>query len=148
MTARCPNRQRRHTPSSWTTPNPDTTLLGLYFQQPARRLPFGVVEDTDRHGNIRLYYRAKGRPKKVRLRGVPWTPEFMAEYEAAKNATPIRAPKGITPGSWQWLCVQYFSSIEFKQLKSRTQQERRWILESTFDEPIAPGSNKLFKDFP
>src|SRR5262245_16700248 len=38
MTARCPNRQRRHTPSSWTTPNPDTTLLGLYFQQPARGL--------------------------------------------------------------------------------------------------------------
>src|SRR5262252_6884414 len=36
MTAGCPNRQRRHTPSSWTTPNPDTTLLGLYFQQPAR----------------------------------------------------------------------------------------------------------------
>src|SRR5215831_12201631 len=38
MTARCPNRQRRHTPSSWTTPNPDTTLLGLYFQQPVRVL--------------------------------------------------------------------------------------------------------------
>src|SRR5215813_10305898 len=111
-----------------------------------RRLPDGCCEDTDRHGNIRVYYRAKG--PKVRLRGVPWTPEFMAQYEAAKNATPIRAPKGITPGSWQWLCVQYFSSIEFKQLKSRTQQERRWILESTFDEPIAPGSNKLFKDFP
>src|SRR6516164_6154815 len=36
MTAGCPNRQRRHTPSSWTTPNPDTTLLGLYFQQRAR----------------------------------------------------------------------------------------------------------------
>src|SRR5262245_20081313 len=42
MTARCPNRQRRHTPSSWTTPNPDTTLLGLYFQQPARPVT-GVV---------------------------------------------------------------------------------------------------------
>src|SRR5215471_9999673 len=40
MTAGCPNRQRRHTPSSWTTPNPDTTLLGLYFQQPARRSDF------------------------------------------------------------------------------------------------------------
>src|SRR5262249_28751766 len=36
MTAGCPNRQRRHTPSSWTTPNPDTTQLGLYFQQPAK----------------------------------------------------------------------------------------------------------------
>src|SRR5262249_41252669 len=41
MTAGCPNRQRRHTPSSWTTPNPDTTLLGLYFQQPARLSPQG-----------------------------------------------------------------------------------------------------------
>src|SRR6516225_306912 len=38
MTAGCPNRQWRHTPSSWTTPNPDTTLLGLYFQQRARRV--------------------------------------------------------------------------------------------------------------
>src|SRR5262249_32928190 len=36
MTAGCPNTQRRHTPSSWTTPNPDTTLLGLRLQQPAR----------------------------------------------------------------------------------------------------------------
>jgi integrase len=100
-----------------------------------KRLPKGCCEDTDRHGNIRVYYRVHGRPK-VRLRAVPWTPEFMEEYESAKNATPIRAS------------TQYFSSIEFKQLKSRTQQERRWILESTFDEPIAPGATKLFKDFP
>src|SRR5262249_25171277 len=33
-------------------------------------------------------------------------------------------------------------------MKPKTQCERRWILESTFDEKIAPGSNKLFKDFP
>ncbi len=33
-----------------------------------RRLPAGCVEDRDRHGNLRVYYRAKGRPK-VRLRG-------------------------------------------------------------------------------
>ena len=49
-----------------------------------RRLPPGCIEDRDRHGNIRIYFRAKGRPK-VRLRGTPWTPEFMAEYEAAKG---------------------------------------------------------------
>jgi hypothetical protein len=49
------------------------------------RLPSGCVEDRDRHGNIRIYYRAKGRPK-ARLRGAPWTPEFMAEYDAAKDA--------------------------------------------------------------
>src|SRR5262249_39430894 len=112
-----------------------------------RRLPEGVVEDTDRHGNIRYYYRVPGRPK-VRLRGVPWTPEFMAQYEAAKNATPIRAPKGITPNTWRWLCIKYFESIDFKQLNPKTQRERRWILESTFEEKISPTSDKLFKDFP
>jgi integrase len=112
-----------------------------------RRLPDYCQEYYDRHGNLAVYYRVKGRPK-VRLRGVPWTPEFMAEYEAAKNATPIRAPKGITPNTWRWLCVQYFSSIEFRQLNPKTQRERRWILESTFDEKISPNSDKLFKNFP
>src|SRR5215469_7896869 len=112
-----------------------------------RRLPKGVVEDTDRHGNIRYYYRVPGRPK-VRLRGVPWTPEFMAQYEAAKNATPIRAAKGITPNTWRWLCIKYFESVDFKQWKPKTQRERRWVLESTFDEKISPNSDKLFKDFP
>jgi Uroporphyrinogen decarboxylase (URO-D) len=54
-----------------------------------RRLPPGCVEDRDRHGNVRIYYRMKGRLK-VRLRGTPWTPDFMAEYEAAKGqAVPI-----------------------------------------------------------
>ena len=49
-----------------------------------RRLPPGCSEDRDRHGNVRIYYRPKGRPK-VRLRGEPWTPGFMAAYEAAKG---------------------------------------------------------------
>ena len=49
-----------------------------------RRLPPGCIEDRDRHGNIRIYFRAKGRAK-VRIRGTPWTPEFMANYEAAKG---------------------------------------------------------------
>src|SRR5262245_7873530 len=50
MTAGCPNRQRRHTPSSWTTPNPDTTLLGLYFQQPAKRLRRRVLHQCSHVG--------------------------------------------------------------------------------------------------
>src|SRR5262249_53388973 len=72
----------------------------------------------------------------------------MAQYEAAKNATPIRAPKGITPNTWRWLCIKYFESVDFKQWKPKTEPERRWILESTFDEKISPNSDKLFKDFP
>jgi hypothetical protein len=113
-----------------------------------RRLPPGCVEDTDRHGNIRIYYRAKGRPK-IRLRGAPWTPEFMAEYDAAKSQPAPITTQGITPGTWRWLCVRYFAECaEYKQLDPRTQHVRRLILEGTFDQPIAPDSPKFFRDFP
>jgi hypothetical protein len=54
------------------------------------RLPPGCIEDRDRHGNFRVYYRRKGYPK-VRIHGTPWTPEFMAQYDAAKKiAAPIK----------------------------------------------------------
>ncbi len=113
-----------------------------------RRLPLGCVEDRDRHGNVRVYYRAKGRAK-VRLRGTPWTPEFMAEYAAASGQAAPITTKGITPGTWRWLCVRYFAeSADYLQLDDRTRRVRRGILEATFDEPIAPGSSKSFRDFP
>lgn len=113
-----------------------------------KRLPSGCVEDTDRHGNIRIYFRTKGRPK-VRLRGTPWTPEFMAAYEDAMGASPPARKHGITVGTWRWLCVKYFSECaEFKRLDKQTQHVRRLILEGTYDEPIAPGSQKCFRDFP
>ena len=114
-----------------------------------RRLPPGCVEDRDRHGNVRIYFRAKGRPK-ARLRGTPWSPEFMAAYETAKGATAEPAKKpGIAAGTWRWLCVRYFSECaDYKRLDPQTQHVRRLILESTFDEPIAPGSAKLFRDMP
>ncbi len=112
-----------------------------------RRLPPGCVEDRDRHGNIRIYYRAKGCPK-VRLRTTPWTPEFMAEYGAAKGATPVKG-RDIIPQTWRWLCVRYFAECaEYKQMDRRTQHVRRLVLEGTFDEPIAPGSPRFFRDMP
>jgi integrase len=116
-----------------------------------RRLPPGCIEDRDRHGNIRIYFRSKNRPK-VRLRGTPWTPEFMADYEAAKGidaAAPSSRSRAVVPGTWRWLCVRYFAECaEYKRLDPRTQHVRRMILEGTFDEVIAPGSAKLFRDFP
>jgi integrase len=113
-----------------------------------RRLPPSCVEDRDRHGTIRIYYRAKGQPK-VRLGGTPWTPEFMAAYEAAKGALVPTTARGITPGTWRWLCIRYFAECaEYKRLDARTQHVRRQILEATFDEPIAPSSSKFFRDFP
>ncbi len=47
-----------------------------------RRLPPFCCEDTDRHGNVRVYFR-KPRQPKIRLLGVAWTPDFMAEYQRA-----------------------------------------------------------------
>src|SRR6516164_5138764 len=44
MTAGCPNRQPRGTlQARRQRPSPDTTLLGLYFQQPARRSWWSVL---------------------------------------------------------------------------------------------------------
>ena len=93
--------------------------------------------------------------RKVDLRSAcaatPWTPEFMAAYEAAKGIefkTSDRS-RAALPGTWRWLCVRYFSECaEYKRLDARTQRVRRQILEGTFDEPIAPKSERFFRDFP
>jgi hypothetical protein len=42
-----------------------------------------LCEDTDRHGNVRLYVRrGKGHPK-IRIRALPGTPEFFRAYQLA-----------------------------------------------------------------
>lgn len=88
-----------------------------------------VVEDTDRHGNVRIYYRKPGQ-KKVRLRGPIGSPEFLEDYDAA--AAGRLHPRGgpvIVGGSLRWLCVEYFKSAAFQRLDPRTQYVRRGILE-------------------
>lgn len=93
-----------------------------------------VVRDTDRHGNARVYYRRKGKPK-VRLFETPGTIEFQREYEEAKAATDAepergRAADAIVPGSLKALCWDYFESGAFKILGASTRRARRGILES------------------
>jgi integrase len=119
-------------------------------QDMPRRLPKGCIEDSDRHGNIRIYYRPTKRHRKIRLRGTPWTPEFMAQYEAAQgNIPPAKKDRSLTSGTWRWLCVKYMTECtEYKRLGKRTRHVRKLILEKTYDEPIAPGSAKVFADFP
>jgi integrase len=115
-----------------------------------RRLPQGCVEDLDRHGNVRIYYRAKGK-RKARIRGTPWTPEFMAEYDAAKGVKTSVTSRSRTalPSTWRWLCIRYFAECaDYLRLDPRTQRVRRQILEGTFDEPVAPASSRFFRDFP
>lgn len=91
-----------------------------------------VVEDTDRHGNVRIYYRRRGRLK-VRLPGPIGSPAFLEAYKAAEaGAVQSASKKGVAPirpKSLRWLCVQYFQSPEFRRLAPRTQTIRRRFLE-------------------
>jgi integrase len=108
-----------------------------------------VVEDVDRHGNVRIYFRRDGR--KVRIHEHLDTEAFHRRYaDLLKGAVePVpsdsRVPKADT---LRWLCVQFFSSPDFKRLDPRTQYTRRRIFEAMFDEPIAPGAKETFADFP
>src|SRR5262249_50500235 len=118
----------------------------------ARRLPPGCIEDRDRHGKFRVYYRRRGF-RKVRLHGTPWTPEFMVQYDAAKRiAAPVKQgvlARPTFPNTWSWLCLRYFGECtDYKRLDPRTRNVRRQILEATFDELIRPDSEKRFADMP
>lgn len=91
-----------------------------------------VVEDTDRHGNVRLYYRRHGR--KVRLRGPAGSPEFLEDYKKAASWTPgppekEPGPGHLVPQSIRWLCVQNYKSAMFKELAPKKRRVRRGILE-------------------
>jgi len=99
-----------------------------------RRMKY-LVEDTDRHGNVRIYYRRVGQPK-IRLRGPVGSPEFLTDYQRAatgqvhkqkkKNKAKVRTGQ---PGTLRWLCTQYFKSPMYQQLDPSTRQARRSILE-------------------
>lgn len=94
-----------------------------------------VVEDTDRHGNVRLYYRRSGQPK-VWLRGPLGSPDFLADCKKAaagpKKPKMAKRQKFGQPkkGSFRWLCGQYYASPMFRQLDPSTQKTRRAILEA------------------
>jgi len=89
-----------------------------------------LVADTDRHGNVRYYYRRKGKPK-VRLPGEPGSSQFLEQYELAHAGKITTKLKRIAAGagSLRWLCQEYFKSVEFRLLHKRTQHVRRLVLE-------------------
>jgi integrase len=116
-------------------------------------LPAYCIEDKDRHGNWRTYFRRKGQ-KKIRLFGMVGSPQFNEQYNRALNGgadeapAAAPAPTGAKHGTWRWLCQAYMASAEFKKLTGTTPDTRRRILESTWREPIRPEANDLFGDMP
>ena len=94
------------------------------------RLPKYVQAWVDRDGRARCYFRRRGFPR-VQLRGLPWSPSFMAAYEAAMTGPRTAIGTGrIKPGSVAAVVAEYFDSQQFFASKSAgTQRMRRGILE-------------------
>jgi integrase len=94
------------------------------------RLKF-VQAWVDGDGRAHHYFRRAGFPR-VRLPGVPGSPEFNRIYEAALGSTPD--PVGASrskPGSVAAAIASYFASSAFgKDLKPDTQAVRRFVLEA------------------
>lgn len=113
-----------------------------------------VYEDRDRHGNVRVYFwRGKGYPK-VRIKEAPGTAAFGEAYERLLGNDTAAEPEindplsPPVPGTWRWLCVEYFKSAAFKELDAQTQRPRKRVLENTFDEKVSPASSRVFADVP
>jgi len=91
-----------------------------------------LVEDVDRHGNVRIYFRRKGQPK-IRLRELPGTVAFDSEYQLAFRGERERRSGDqhtvAMPGTMRWLCAQYYASAAFQSLAASTRKVRRAILE-------------------
>ena len=94
-----------------------------------RRLPKYVHGFVDRHGKPRFYFRRPGFALK-RLRGAPYSPQFMEDYAAAMAGQPLPVGFGrARPGSVLALAISYFASPEFRTLKPSTQRAYRWTID-------------------
>jgi integrase/recombinase XerD len=89
-----------------------------------------LVEDRDRHGNVRLYVRVLGR-RKVRIRPTFGTDEFMAAYNdaIAGHVSRSRQADNTKPGSFRYVCIRYYASASFKALDISTRNWQRRALD-------------------
>jgi integrase len=97
----------------------------------SRKLPKYVQAWVDRKtGRARYHLRRRGF-KRTRLPGVPWSPQFMAAYEAAMSGPNAAIGAGrVKSGSVAAVVAAYLDSQTFFGSKSPgTQRMRRGILE-------------------
>jgi integrase len=96
------------------------------------RLDF-VQSFIDRHGRVRHYFRRRGF-KRVPLRGLPGSEQFMAAYQAAVaglTAEPVKIGAGrAKPGTVNATIVGFYQSPSFMNLRPITQYSYRWALEA------------------
>jgi hypothetical protein len=119
---RPPSRATRGSPIS-TTRTSDQVMN-------RRKLPKYVQGWVDQNGRAHCYLRRRGFPR-VRLPGLPWSPSFMAAYEAALAGPRAAIGAGrIKPGSVAAVVAAYFDSQQaFASKSAGTQRMRRGILQ-------------------
>jgi integrase len=105
-------------------------------------------EDTDRHGNVRRYFRKRiegtKRYRKARIRAEIGTEEFHTQFATAlkgAKAQPARsaATEMVVPNSLRWLVEKYYASAAFKELESSTREVRRRLLDNLCQEARLEG---------
>jgi integrase len=96
---------------------------------PRLKLPRYVHGFVDRHGKPRFYFRRPGFETKP-LRGTPYSPDFMSDYEAAAAGQPLPVAFGrARPGTMNALALSYFASPAFRTLQQSTQRRYRQAIE-------------------
>ena len=96
-----------------------------------RKNPDYVQHFIDEDGSPRFYLRKPG-VKRVPLPGLPWSPNFMAAYEAALGdaLVPVIGASRTKPGTVDAAIVSYYGlSQNFKGMAPSTKRMRRAILE-------------------
>jgi integrase len=85
---------------------------------------------VDREGRAHHYFRRPGFPR-VRLPGLPGSPEFNRAYEGALASAPepVGAKKRSRPGSLSAAIATYYGSQQYRALRGGTPAKRRAILE-------------------
>ncbi len=109
------------------------------------RMPY-LIEDVDRHGNVRTYFRKTQPGPKIRIRHPHGSPEFIIHYRCLLDGQPlpanIEAPVRLTPpgaGTFGWLIKRYTTSSAFTtELHATTQRARYLVLESCAQELVNP----------
>src|SRR6516164_7710942 len=95
------------------------------------KLPKYVKAWVDKRDGRAYHYLSRPDHPRVRLRGLPWSPSFMAAYEAALAGPRAAIGTGrIKPGSVAAVVAAYLDSHQAFGAKSAgTQRMRRGILE-------------------
>jgi len=96
---------------------------------PRLKLPRYVHGFIDRHGRPRFYFRRPGFERRP-LRGLPYSTEFMSDYERALAGQPLLiGTNKARPGTMRALALSYFASPAFRTLRLSTQRAYRGTIE-------------------